>query len=327
MTPKVREYFARLPPDTRRLLRAMRDAIREASPGAEEGFSYGIPAFTLNGRPFVYYAAFKQHVSIYPMTGRIRRAHSAQLKGYEMSKGTIRFPLDRPLPVGLVKRLVRARAKEVRAIVVMVLALLCAPAAAHAQTQVPSVIPIFPLPDAMLFPSADRPFYIFEPRYRQMVADALKGDRIIGMTLLRPGFEAEYEGRPPIYDVGTAGEIVDYEQLPDGRYAILLRGRAKFRVVSEDQSRAYRLARIELLPDPLPDADLAPLSAVRQRVEMLFLQRLPPNASGPDSSLSDEAYVNVIAQYVDIPEPERQRLLELAGPLARARALLELFER
>lgn len=327
MTSKVREYFARLPPGTRRVLRAMRDAIREVSPEADEGFSYGIPAFTLNGRPFVYYAAFKQHVSLYPMTDGIRRAHAAQLKGYQMSKGTVRFPLDRPLPVGLVKRLVRARAKEVRALVVVLLALLCAPAAVYAQAQLPSVIPIFPLPDAMLFPAVDRPFYIFEPRYRQMVADALKGDRIIGMTLLRPGFEADYEGRPPIYDVGTAGEIVDYEQFQDGRYAILLRARSKFRVLSEDQSRAYRLARIQLLPDPLPDADLAPLSALRQRVEMLFLQRLPPNASGPDPSMADEAFVNTVAQYADIPEPERQQLLELAGPLARAKALVELFER
>jgi uncharacterized protein YdhG (YjbR/CyaY superfamily) len=115
MMPEVKAYFAQRPLETRRVLRAMRDAIREAAPKAEESFSYGIPAFKLDGRPFVYYAAFKQHVSLYPMTDKIRRAHAAQLKGCEMSKGTVRFPLDRPLPLPLIKRLVRARAAEVKA--------------------------------------------------------------------------------------------------------------------------------------------------------------------------------------------------------------------
>ena len=109
----------------------------------------------------------------------------------------------------------------------------------------PRTIPIFPLQDVMLFPNLPRPLHIFEPRYRAMVADALKGDRIIGMVLLRPGYEADYEGRPPVYPIGCAGVITDVEQLPDGRYAILLRGLVKFRVISEDRSRAYRLARVE----------------------------------------------------------------------------------
>ena len=80
----------------------------------------------------------------------------------------------------------------------------------------PRTIPIFPLPDVMLFPNTTRPLYIFEPRYRAMVADALMGDRIIGMVLLRPGYEADYEGRPPVYPIGCAGVITDVEQMPDG---------------------------------------------------------------------------------------------------------------
>src|SRR6187549_2355854 len=119
----------------------------------------------------------------------------------------------------------------------------------------PSTIPIFPLPNVVLFPNVFLPLHIFEPRYRAMVADALRGDRIIGMTLLQPGFEADYDGRPAVYPLGCAGLITHSETLPDGRFNIVLRGLEKFRIVGEDESRSYRLAHIEAIAETVIEAD------------------------------------------------------------------------
>ena len=112
---QVRAYFTAQPAATRRMLKQMRDAIRAVAPKAEEGFSYRIPAFRLDGAPLVWYAGFKEHVSLFPIGDAIRRAHAPALERYETSKGTVRFPLAKPLPVALVKRLVKARLTEARA--------------------------------------------------------------------------------------------------------------------------------------------------------------------------------------------------------------------
>jgi len=112
MIPKVRNYFTSTPPKARAALKKIRAVIRSVAPRAEEAFSYQIPAFKLNGRMLVWYAAFKNHCSLYPMTGAIRRKLARNLKGFEMSKGTVRLPLAKPIPVGLVKKLVKARMAE-----------------------------------------------------------------------------------------------------------------------------------------------------------------------------------------------------------------------
>ena len=187
----------------------------------------------------------------------------------------------------------------------------------------PATIPIFPLQDVMLFPHASRPFHIFEQRYRDMVADALEGDRLIGMVLLEPGYEAEYEGRPPVYPVGCAGVIASVEELPDGGYNILLQGLTKFRITGEDQSRSYRLAHVEALPEELSDADRVTLRDLREELSALAPSTVP-GLEIPDG-IPDENLVDGVAQIIDLDPLDRLGLLEQPGLIARAQAIIDLL--
>ena len=111
---RIRAYYASLPPDTRRELKKIREAILSVAPAAAEVIAYSIIGFKVDGRILIYCAGWKNHTSIYPLTATMAKAHATELKKYETSKGTVRFPLSEPDPVAFVKRLVKTRLAEMR---------------------------------------------------------------------------------------------------------------------------------------------------------------------------------------------------------------------
>ena len=108
----VDQYLATQPAATRRVLTRVRSTIRKALPGVEETISYQIPTYKLNGRAVIYFAAWKHHYSIYPSTRAVVDALKDDLEPYEVEKGTIRFPLDQPVPVKLIASIAKVRAQE-----------------------------------------------------------------------------------------------------------------------------------------------------------------------------------------------------------------------
>ena len=192
------------------------------------------------------------------------------------------------------------------------------------------MIPIFPLPNVVLFPNVFLPLHIFEPRYRQMVADALAGDRMIGMVLLRPGYEADYEGSPPVYDTGCSGLITHAEPLDEGRYNVVLRGVEKFTIAHEEPApagRLYRTAVISGVDETVGDADRIELRGHRQHLEQLLA---PLWSSGLEQHLPaempDEDLVNALAQYLEFDPIEKLALLQQHGAVARCKSMIELLE-
>jgi len=195
----------------------------------------------------------------------------------------------------------------------------------QAEIPIPESIPIFPLQDIMLFPGASRSLHIFEPRYRDMIADAMEGDRIIGMVMLKPTTENNYDENPPIYDIGCAGILSNIEQLPDGRYNVIVQGLKRFRITGEDQRRTYRIASINVLDDALSEADRATLRAQRPLL-LELLSSVAPGQKPTVAEVSDHMLVNGLAQFLGMDPADRLDLLRQEGPLARSDALLSLLD-
>ena len=131
-----------------------------------------------------------------------------------------------------------------------------------------SAVPIFPLPNIVLFPGAILPLHIFEERYKEMTADTLEGGRQIAMALLKPGWQQNYYQRPPIEPIVCVGTIISHERLADGKYNFLLQGRTRAKIIREHGDKTYRLAKLAALEEATTDE--GELRSARRRLISIF---------------------------------------------------------
>jgi Lon protease-like protein len=195
-----------------------------------------------------------------------------------------------------------------------------------------AALPVFPLPNVVLFPDATLPLHIFEPRYRELVREVLNGRKLMGVVRLKPGFEEDYEGRPPVFDVCGVGQVVDSVERADGRYDVTLRGIARARIVEElPPLRSFRQMHLEELIDGFSDAGVT--SAWQRKLISLWatlaphlpesvrdLRALTRGAEGPG------AYADRLAAAL-VGDPDgSQRLLTETDPAERLRLLTEKLQ-
>jgi uncharacterized protein len=189
---------------------------------------------------------------------------------------------------------------------------------------------LFPLPNLVLFPHVMQPLHIFEQRYREMLEDALAGDRLITMALLTEGWESDYEGRPPIRSMACLGRITTHFRLADGTYNVLLLGLRRVRIVRElEPKRLFREAQLEICEDFYPPQEAPRHSALQRQIREGLLQllpRLPEVHEQLDQLLENDVSLgmltDVLGYTLDISLDEKQALLEEINVYDRAEMLL-----
>ena len=195
-------------------------------------------------------------------------------------------------------------------------------------------VPVLPLPGLVLFPHAMIPLHIFELRYRTMVRDALSGERLIAMALLKPGWERDYHGSPEFFGLGCLARFEEVHWLPNDCYELKVAGLARARIQRVTSEYPYRAARLQLLPqEPYSEDD--PLIHLEKRALLATFMRwrsaaTSPQEGEPPSLPEDLAYeplVNGMCMFAEAGPLEKLELLELDSVIERGRRVRELIER
>ncbi|HLZ10309.1 MAG TPA: LON peptidase substrate-binding domain-containing protein [Chloroflexota bacterium] len=192
---------------------------------------------------------------------------------------------------------------------------------------------LFPLPNLVLFPHVVQPLHVFEPRYRELTADALAGDQLITMALLQPGWEPEYDGQPPLFPVACVSRIIAHKELADGRSLLLLRGLSRARILEETPTdRSYRVARVELMPD-VSVLTMDEARDLRQRLVDLILARFQGSESDRaqlrelfEGEMPLGGMCDVLSYQVPLALERKQQLLDETDVATRARGLIKALE-
>ena len=194
---------------------------------------------------------------------------------------------------------------------------------------IPARIPVFPLPNVVLFPKTYLPLHIFEPRYRAMVSDAATNGQCIGMALLKDGWETDYYGHPPVFSMGCVGRLASVQPLADGRSNILLQGLERFEIEREWYDKAYREATIAVT---VRSTETSLDATVRRRLFATLESYLKSRDDVPTwqelfrGEVSDEIVVNTLSTYLECTPLEKQFLLEAENLHQQARRLSDLIE-
>jgi len=191
-----------------------------------------------------------------------------------------------------------------------------------------AALPIFPLPNCVLLPGGLLPLHVFEPRYRELTRDCLAGHHYMGIARLRPGFEHSYYGRPPVYERFGVGKIICSEELPDGRFALLLRGVARVEMARElPTDRAYRQVEARMLTDIAADRDEA-FDHHRRLISLCDRLAEVIDAGGPQLRELARAFddpgacADAIAAALVMDTDARQELLDAIDPMVRIQRTL-----
>ena len=199
------------------------------------------------------------------------------------------------------------------------------------ETAFQGVTRLFPLPNLVLFPHVVQPLHVFEERYREMVEDALAGDRLITMAVLEPGWEPDYDSRPPIASIGCLGRIVAQNCLDDGRFNLLLLGVRRVKIIQELQPvRAFRQAKVELLADRYADDPALDPEGLRCQLLEAFQHHLPTCCQATeqlDDLLNEQiplaALTDLVSYTLPIDLRVKQQLLTEVRVEVRAELLLD----
>jgi Lon protease-like protein len=192
-------------------------------------------------------------------------------------------------------------------------------------------IPLFPLPNCVLFPGVVQPLHIFEPRYRDMMEDTLEDQSALAMVLLKPGWEKTYYGYPPIHDMLCVGRIVAHERLDDGKFNLLLHGLTRARVDREQRCGQYRVAQLRPVLDVVAPTGVCGHEILQRKVLRELFQRtplkdltvVPSLATFFDDSVPISRLIDALAFSLVQDVEFKQRMLEELDPLKRGELLLQ----
>jgi ATP-dependent Lon protease len=194
---------------------------------------------------------------------------------------------------------------------------------------------LFPLPNLVMFPHVMQPLHVFEPRYKELIEDAIAGDHLVAMARLAPGWEKDYEGRPPLAPMACLGRVVTYQLVPPDRYNVLLMGLRRVRLIRElAPTRSFREAEVEVYEDEYPDETAAVRPALQKKLVRTFRKILPQlddvreqldQLLGTNVSLG--MLTDIVAYALDLDLEVKQQLLGQRDADRRALLLLDQLGR